>query len=141
MSESSDNSINESINEAFSDKRLLILMSIISLIAIAISLYFRDWRITNGLILGCTLSIAGFIWSKRSLKAIFEKNINSPKPGFSIVKYFLRYLISGLILGLAYYFNLISIVAALVGLLTFITAIIAAGFIQIFTGLFKREEL
>lgn len=137
MSESSDNSI----NETFSEKRLLGLMAVISLIAVTVSFGFADWRMTSGLILGCALSFANFIWSQNSLKALFEKNINSPKPQFSVVRYFLRYLIFAIIIGSAYHFDLISIVAALVGLLTFVTAVMAAGFIQIFSGLFKREEL
>lgn len=136
MSESSDhNTI-----EIFSGRRMLVIMTIISLIAVAGSFWFKDWRITSGLALGCGLSFVNFIWSKNSLKAIFDKNINSAKPSFSVIRYFFRYVIFALVIGLAYYFNLISIVAALIGLLTFITAIFITAFIQLFFGLIKREE-
>jgi hypothetical protein len=137
MSESSD----YQPTQTFSGKRLISIMMIVSVIAVAGSLWFRDWRITSGLALGCCLSLVNFWWSNKSLKALFDKNIDSAQPKFSVTVYFLRYLTLGAILGLAYYFNLISIVAALLGLLTFITAILTAAFIQLFFGLFKREEI
>lgn len=137
MSESSD----QSTTQIFSEKRLLPIMAIVSVLAVAASLWFQDWRITSGLFLGCVLSIVNYKWANNSLKAMFDKSINSDKPKFSIAGYFLRYLTFGSVIGLAYFFNLISIVAALLGLLTFITAIFIAAFIQLFFGLIKREEI
>lgn len=136
MSESSNHS-----TQTFSEKRLLPIMIIVSMIAISVSLWFQDWRITSGLALGCCLSIVNYKWANHSLKAMFDKSINLAKPSFSIAGYFLRYLTFGSVIGLAYFLNLISIVAALLGLLTFITAIFIAAFIQLFFGLIKREEI
>lgn len=137
MGESSDHST----PQIFSEQRLLPMMLIVSVVAVIASLWFWDWRITGGLALGCGLSIVNYKWANRSLKAMFDKNINSANPKFSFAGYFLRYLILGGIIGLAYFFNLISIVATLFGLLTFITAIFLTAFIQLFFGLFKREEI
>lgn len=137
MSESSDHTT----TQTFSEKRLTPIMVIVSLLAATASLWFQDWRITSGVFLGCCLSIVNYKWANNSLKAMFDKSIVSAKPRFSVAGYFLRYLTFGSIIGLAYYLNLISIVAALLGLLTFITAIFIAAFIQLFFGLFKREEI
>lgn len=137
MSESSDhNHI-----RTFSERRLLTIMLIVSIVSVAVSLWFGDWRVTGGLFLGCFLSIVNFKWSSDSLKAMFDKNINSPKPKFSGAGYLFRYIIFALIIGGAYFLDLISIVAALIGFLNFITAIFIAAFIQLFFVLFKREEI
>lgn len=137
MSESSDHST----PQIFSEQRLLPIMIIVSVVAVIASLWFWDWRITGGLTLGCGISIVNYKWANRSLKAMFDKNIGSANPKFSFAGYFLRYLTFGAIIGLAYYLNLISIIATLFGLLTFITAIFLTAFIQLFFGLFKREEI
>ena len=137
MSESPDHST----PQMFSEQRLLPIMVIVSVLAVTASLWLRDWRITGGLFLGCCLSIVNYKWANRSLKAMFDKNIDSANPKFSLAGYFLRYITFGIVIGLAYYLDLISIVATLFGLLTFITAIFITAFIQLFFGLFKREEI
>lgn len=137
MSESSDHTE----IQVFSEERLLKIMIIVSVLALAVSLGFGDWRVVSGLFLGCFLSIVNFKWSSRSLKAMFDKNIDSAQPRFSGAGYLFRYIIFALIIGGAYFLNLISIVAALAGFLNFITAIFIAAFIQLFFVLFKREEI
>lgn len=134
MSDSSD----PNTTEVFADGRLLRIMTIVSVIAVTGSLWLKDWRVTSGLVLGCGLSFVNFLWARASIKAMFEKNATSAKPAFSVVRYFFRYLIFALVIGSAYYFDLVSVVAALLGLLTFITAIFITAFIQFF--LFRREE-
>lgn len=126
--------------QPFSERRLLTTMTILCVIAVAFSLIFNDWRATAGLILGCILSFANLLWARKSFGAMLAKSVESGAARFSIIRYFFRYLIFTAVVVAGYSLNLISVVWALVGLLTFIAAIFILAFIQLFTVLLKREE-
>lgn len=115
-------------------------MTCVSMIAVIGSLWFENWRETSGLWLGSFLSTVNFFWMRTFLKALFAEIKEDSAPAFPLFRYLFRYFIFAAIIGLAYLLGLASVVAALLGFLNFITAILIDFFIQFLFGLLKERE-
>lgn len=142
MSDDSKSTIDEENTIVpISHSRILWIMAIILIIAIAGSLLFAEWRITAGLVLGGVLSFVNYYWLKFALRSVFEKAVEGAKPKFLIGKYLLRYFAVGAVIVLVFLTKTISVAAVICGLLAFAAAVIIESFILIFIHISKREEL
>ncbi len=116
-------------------------MSIASFVGVIGSLRLGDWRITSGFWLGCVLSLINFFWLKATLKALFENlSAENAKPNLLALRYISRYSAVAAVIAFSYFFNIISIVATLLGLLNFAFAILIESFILIFFAILGRNE-
>jgi hypothetical protein len=126
--------------KTISEKRLLWFMAIVSVVEIVGSLFLGNWRITFGLMLGSALSFLNYYWLKISLRSLFDRATAGERPRFTGFLYVLRYGALALTIALASQLKLITIAAALIGLLTFAIAILIEAFIQVFISIVNREE-
>ncbi len=74
------------------EKRLWRVMLISLVIEIVLSLFWLNWQLTGGIIIGGSLAIMNFRGLQNSVRGIFQTQSKS----FAI-KFFLRYFIIGLV--------------------------------------------
>lgn len=121
-------------------RRLFQVMCWAVVISVAISLPLAPWRVTTGLLLGGVLSLFNHHWLRTSLAAVFNTAESGRRVKISAARYVLRYFVIAGVVSLAYAFDLVSIVATLVGLCSFVVAAMVEAFIQIYFALLNREE-
>lgn len=109
-------------------------------LAVAISLPLAPWRVTAGLALGGVLSLLNHHWLRSSLAAMFSTAGSGRRVKFKAARYVLRYFVIATVVAAAYSFNLVSIVATLAGLCSFVPAAMAEAFMQIYFAIVNREE-
>ena len=121
-------------------RRLFQLMCWTVGVGVAISLPIAPWRVTTGLLLGGVLSLFTHHWLRTSLAAVFSTAESGRRVKINAARYVLRYFVIAAVISLAYAFNLVSIVATLLGLCSFVVAAMVEAFIQIYFALLNREE-
>lgn len=126
------------------EARMLRTMVVTIVGAIVIAAVVAPWRITTGLLLGGALSILNYRWLHSSARAIIDLNINlpggSPAPRAHSIRYVLRYLIIAAAVFAAYQLNLVSLAATIVGLCSFVPALMFEAFRQFYFIIIHREE-
>jgi len=118
-------------------------------VAVIVSLFFNDWRVMTGVMLGGALSLLNYRWLHQATSAFRHvaqnasegapKNASGAPPVMNVLRFGLRHLISVAALAIAYYYDLISIVAALVGLSSFVVAAMLEAFRQVYRAIIYRE--
>ena len=125
---------------AATERRILRGMCVAVALAVALSTFLAPWRVTTGLLLGGLLSLLNYNWLRTSAGAFLNSAAAGAKPKRKIARYFLRYaVVAGLVFA-AYRFDLVSIVATLAGLCSFVVAALAEGFMQLYFAVIRREE-
>lgn len=112
-----------------------------------VCLFFNDWRVLTGFMLGGALSLLNYRWLHQATSAFRhaaqrspEEAKTAPPPVLNVVRFALRHLISVVALAVASYFNLISVVAALIGLCAFVVAAMFEAFRQVYQAIIFRED-
>lgn len=123
-----------------SHRRILTNMVVIVAVAAAAGFAGFSLRVGAGVLVGGILAFLNYFWQKHSLKIIFERAVNGRPARFLALRYILRYAAIGLALGLVYLTGGISIFAVIFGLSSFALAVVAEGFITIFSAGFRKES-
>ena len=126
------------------EARMLRTMVVTTIAAVAIAAAIAPWRITTGLLLGGALSVLNYRWLHSSATAIVNLNIGlpagSPAPRAHSIRYVLRYAIVAAAVFAAYQLNLVSLAATIVGLCSFVPALMLEAFRQFYFIIIDREE-
>ena len=122
------------------ERRLFRMMIVTVVVAVLLSAPLAPWRVTTGLLLGGVLSLFNHHWLRTSLAAVFSKAEMGKRVKFNTARYVLRYFIIAAIVASAYTLNVVSIVATLIGLCSFVVAAMLEAFVQIYFAIVKREE-
>ena len=126
------------------ETRMLRTMIVTIIAAVAIAAAIAPWRVTTGLLLGGALSILNYRWLHSSATAIINLNIGSPAgspaPRAHSIRYVLRYAIVAAAVFAAYQLNLVSLAATIVGLCSFVPALMLEAFRQFYFIIIHREE-
>ena len=122
------------------EMRMLRTMIVTIIAVVAIAAAIAPWRITTGLLLGGALSILNYRWLHSSATAIINLNIDSPAPRAHSIRYVLRYLIVAAAVLAAYQLNIVSLAATIVGLCSFVPALMLEAFRQFYFIIIHREE-
>lgn len=109
-------------------------------LAVIISAPLAPWRVTTGLLLGGLLSLLNHQWLRVSLSAIFGAAQSGKRVKINAARYVLRYFVIAAVVALAYTLDLVSIVATLIGLCSFVVAVMLEAFMQIYFAIINREE-
>lgn len=135
-------SIDEEQNvQPLSHQRILILMAAAIVAGCILAFIFISKAFGFGVLIGGILSFLNYYWLKQSLKSIFEKAIrDGEKPRLLAVKYFLRYVIFGVILAIVYLTHTVPVVSVIAGLSSLAFAITIEGFIRLFSSFFNKKE-
>jgi ATP synthase I subunit len=121
-------------NGTLSHRKLLIEMIVITLIISVIGLAASSARFLAGVLIGGAISVVNFLWLERSLGAVFRAAVDGTKPGLLAARYFLRYVIIGLVLFAVYWTGQVPILAVIIGLASFAFAVVFEGI----TGIFRK---
>ena len=122
-----------------SERRLLWLTGIIMALMVGGSLFLANRSITLGLIFGGLLSFLNFYWLKKGVEKVFFKIAEGNRPLTIITLYIFRYGFMALVIALIAAFNLASVAATLIGLLSFAFAVLFEAIIQFYKVIFYRE--
>ena len=141
MSEDSEQITEEqqSTVQTISHKRILTLMAIAALLGSIAGFIFSGLSFGIGVLIGGGLSLVNYYWLKRSLKTVFDNAVAGEKPQFLAGKYFLRYLVFGIVLTIVYLTKAVPVVAVLLGLASFALAIIFEAIIRLFNSFSNKK--
>lgn len=122
------------------ERRLFRMMIVTVAVASFVSAPLAPWRVTTGLLLGGVLSLFNHHWLKTSLSAVFSTAQAGKRVKIGAARYVLRYFVIAAVVASAYALNVVSIVATLVGLCSFVVAAMIEAFMQIYFAIINREE-
>lgn len=122
------------------ERRIFRIMAAAVAIAVLASLPFGQWRVTAGLLLGGLLSLLNHHWLRTSTAAAFSVVVHGAKPKLRVLQYVLRYLVIAATVFLAYKLNLVSLAATIAGLCSFVVALFAEAFREVYLAIIHREE-
>jgi hypothetical protein len=109
-------------------------------VSVGLSLPLAPWRTTTGLLLGGILSLFNHHWLRTSLAAVFGAAESGRRVKINAARYVLRYFVIAAVVAAAYTLGLVSIVATLLGLCSFVVAAMLEAFIQIYFVIVNRED-
>ncbi len=122
------------------NQRVFRTMALVVVLSVLISIPFSSWRVSTGLLLGGLLSLLNHHWLRTSIAAAFNRALPGTRPRLTIARYILRYFIVGITVFTFYQLNLISLVATLAGLSSFVVALFAEALRELYFVIIKREE-
>jgi small-conductance mechanosensitive channel len=123
------------------DGRIFRTMAVAVGLAVVASLTFAEWQITTGLLLGGVLSLLNHYWLITSTTAAFKVVAHGEKPRITLFNYILRYLVVAVVVFAAYKLNLVSLVATIAGLCSFVAALFGEAFREFYFAIIHREEI
>lgn len=128
-------------NPAAMVERIFRGMCVTVALAIPLSAILAPWRVTTGLLLGGLLSLLSYHWLRTSIGAIFGATAPGARPTFTMARSILRHVVVAGVVALAYWLDLVSLAATLVGLCSFVVAALVEGFMQLYFAVIRREEI
>jgi ATP synthase I chain len=117
------------------EKRLWRFLIISLVLECALSLILADLKFTAGIVIGGSLAMFNFYLLQNSVRGLFKTQSNS----FAI-KFFLRYVVVGLIIWLFFYLQIVSITAVLLGFSSFAVALMLEAVAQFYFVITKHED-
>jgi ATP synthase I chain len=118
------------------EKRLWRFLIISLVLECVLSLILADLKFMFGIIVGGSLAMFNFHLLQNSVRGLFQTQSNS----FAI-KFFLRYVIIGLVIWLFFYLQIVSITSVLLGFSSFAAALMLEAIVQFYFVITKHEEL
>jgi ATP synthase I chain len=118
------------------EKRLWRFLIISLVLECALSLILADLKFTTGIMVGGSLAMFNFYLLQNSVRGLFNTQSNS----FAI-KFFLRYVVVGLVIWLFFYLQIVSITAILLGFSSFVVALMLEAVAQFYFVITKHEDL
>ena len=122
------------------ERRIFRGMCVTVVVAVVVSALFAPWRVTTGLLVGGLLSLFNHHWLRTSVAAIFQVAVAGARPKFKIARYVLRYVVLAGVVTAAYKLDVVSLVATLLGMCSFVVAALGEGFMQLYFAIVHREE-
>ncbi len=123
------------------DGRIFRTMALAVIIAMVASVPFAPWRVTTGLLVGGVLSLLNHYWLISSTTAAFKVVLDGAKPKMKLAHYILRYFVIAVVVFTAYKLNLVSLVATIAGLCSFVVALFVEAFREFYFAIIHREEI
>lgn len=128
--------------ESAIDARVFRTMAVTVALAVIVSFGFAPWRVTTGLLLGGLLSLLNHHWMRSSIAAAFDRGLGKgTKPRIKLAQYILRYVVIAIAVFAAYKLNIVSLPATIAGLCSFVVALFAEAFREIYFAIIHREEI
>jgi hypothetical protein len=130
----------EATRDAALERRIMLSMCVAVALAVATSTTLAPWRVTTGLLLGGALSIFNHRWLKGSIATIFRVDGEAARGRLGVSRFILRYFVVALTIVAAVALNVVSLVATLAGMCSFVVAIFVEASYQFYMSMIKREE-
>jgi len=118
-----------------------IFRSMIASVAITVlaGTMLAPWRVSAGLMLGGMLSLLNYHWLRTSIAAVLNGE-SGRRPRVRISRYIVRYMVIGAAVFAAYKLQMVSLPATIVGLCSFVPALLVEAFRQFYFAIIHREE-
>jgi hypothetical protein len=123
------------------EKRLWWLMIASLLVSLIFAFIFANVQFILGFVIGGILSLVNFRWLQGSIKSLFATTLSGEPPRFIAFKFFFRFIVIGIAVGIASYSGLVSVIGILLGLCSFVAALMLEAFYQIYTHFSEDEEI
>ncbi|MEP6704803.1 MAG: ATP synthase subunit I [Acidobacteriota bacterium] len=124
-----------------SHERILWIMALLGIAGGIAGFAFITFGFGLGIIVGTILAFVNYYWLKSSLRKIFSAAEIGEKPKMLAGKYFVRYIILGIVIAVIYITGMLPIVPVVLGLAAFGFAVVVEGFIRIFSAVFREKEI
>ena len=128
-------------NEDGLETRLFRTMMATVAVAVAAGAVLAPWRVTSGLLLGGLLSLLNYYWLRSSIAAVFDVEHSGKRPRVRVWRFIFRYLLIGAVGFVAFKLQVISLPAMLVGLCSFVPAVLIEALRQFYFAFIHREEI
>ncbi|MEO8574954.1 MAG: ATP synthase subunit I [Pyrinomonadaceae bacterium] len=115
--------------------RILWIMALLGIAGGIAGFGFISFGFGLGIIVGTVLAFVNYYWLKSSLRKIFSAAEIGEKPKMLAGKYFIRYIILGIVIAVIYITGVLPIVAVVLGLAGFGFAVVVEGMIRMVSGL------
>ena len=119
------------------ERRIFLGMWLTVLVAVVTSMLFWPWRVATGLLLGGSLSLLNYNWLRTSIAAALG-NVEGV-PQIRLARFVFRYFVVTSIIVAAYMLDVVSLVATLAGLCSFVVAALVEAILQIGFVIINRE--
>ena len=116
-------------------------MAVTTALAVCVAAFVAPWRVTTGLLVGGLLALFSHSWLKNSAAAAIRLSSTGGKPEFRLAQFLLRYVVITAVVVSAYTLDLISLPAVLIGLSTFVVAIMVEALREFYFAIKEREEI
>lgn len=123
------------------NSRVFRTMVVTTALAVSVSAFIAPWRVTSGLLVGGLLALFSHRWLKSSAAAAIRLSTIGGIPEFRVAKFLLRYVVMGAVIFAAYTLNLISLPSVLIGLCSFVVAILVEALREFYFAITQREEI
>lgn len=120
------------------ERRIFYGMVLTVSVAVLTSMLLWPWRVTTGLLLGGALSILNHHWLRTSIAAALGNG--SGVPQIRLARFVFRYFVITSTIFAATLLDLVSLIATLAGLCSFVVAALFEAFIQLCFVIVRREE-
>lgn len=124
-----------------SNDRILYAMGFVVIIGTILGFVFSTWQFGFGFLFGGLLSFANYYWLKISLGKMFAEAKEGGRSRLTAARYFWRYIAIGIVLLVVYLSKVVPVAAVILGLVSFVFAVLVEAFIRIFSGIFKQKEI
>jgi hypothetical protein len=121
--------------------RILRVMIASVALAVSVGALLAPWRVTTGLLLGGLLSLLNYCWMRTSIAALVEARVAGRNAGAKVSRYILRYFVIAAVVIVAYALNVVSLPATIIGLCSFVVALFAEAFRQVYFTIVHREGI
>ena len=121
--------------------RVFRTMAVTTVIAVTVSAFLGPWRVTTGLLAGGLLALFSHSWLKNSAAAAIRLSANGGIADWRIAQFLLRYLVITAVVFAGYTLDLISLPAVLIGLSSFVVAILVEALREFYFAIKQREEI
>ncbi len=122
------------------ESRVFRTMVVATALTVAIAAFIAPWRVTTGLLLGGLLALFSHSWLKNSASAVIRLSAEGGKPQWRLAQFILRYVVIAAAVFAAYTLDLVSLVAVLAGMSTFVVAMFVEAIREFYFAITKREE-
>jgi hypothetical protein len=110
-------------------------------LAVGIAAFVAPWRVTTGLLVGGLLALFSHSWLKNSAAAAIRLSAHGGRPEFRLAQFILRYVVIAAVVFAAYTLDVISLTAVLIGLSSFVVAMLVEALREFYFAIKQREEI
>ena len=121
--------------------RVFRTMAATTAIAVIVSAFLGPWRVTTGLLVGGLLALFSHSWLKNSAAAAIRLSATGGTSQWRLAQFILRYIVITAVVFAGYTLDLISLPAVLIGLSSFVVAILVEALREFYFAIKQREEI
>ena len=111
--------------------RIIVIMAVLGVVGTVAGFTFKSAAFGTGLLVGVALAFVNYYWLRHSLATIFAAADSGEKPRMLAGRYFLRYLILGVIVAIIYASDWVPIGAVVLGMAGIGFAVVIEGILRI----------